>query len=79
MARKDSGKMATMVWFSEEENEERKRLGVTHYQCWLRGLRAYQGDKVGDIQVEVSGTPDVPPRTAVLSLGPDGMKIEPEA
>ena len=84
MARRDGGKMSTMVWFSESENEERKRLGVTHYQLWLMGLRTYQrmgkdGAKVGDINIEVKSTPDVPPCTAVLSLGPDGLKIETEA
>jgi len=76
--RKD-GKSCTMLWFNDVENERRKIVGATHYQCWLRGLREYQRDELEGVKTEIETETVTPvtdkPCTAVLSLGADGLKI----
>lgn len=38
------GQEATVLWVNKDLNAQRKSLGVTHRQCWERGLEAYGTD-----------------------------------
>jgi hypothetical protein len=45
MLKKRTGDSSTVLYTPIAENELRKALNRSHYECWRRGLEGYAADK----------------------------------